>query len=657
MAVNRYDRPAEVPIMNTYVPINFGELYRIGTAQKEAVDRAANEITGAITTFGQFQSPSAIDTQNYYNASIGQVSDLIEEAATNPDAMKDANFRSRLQSRINNLDYATLSNLRQSSQNLQERQQMIAKMQAAGRYNPQWDQIDINNWNTTQQGIMNELAPVEYINANELSNKYFDNLRPGSLPDVWKNGIKYNAIGNTYEDLLAVAKSHQNDLINTPQGQQYYKQFLNQYGGDEDKAREAFTDMIAQSQIDRTLRPTLSPDPLFMEDLKMRYRYGAASNTQVSTALPTRLDFINSSIQKTTNRALGAESIGQYRDYMANIANKYGQNDNVGKDAAKKLKRIDSYIDDVDNYSRLYQQYANAYNETGDERYLIAARQAEQVATERNMQLQGMAQSTNMLDQFKQASGFDAFNKSKDKFSSEGYIAGVKRAIDSVKAEVPVGDQDALLTQLRGLPAVITDENGTQRQAYQFANTEGFLLPETVFQTVTKTSPRTIKRTAGALGDDRFPLKEAIETGQINGVNFIPDNGIIQMGQNKLLTGKIRIPKSEVQRKLGKGTYSGKGTWSQALGIMALPLTGRESTPAAVRRLFGGEEVTQLVGEDGIEYFEIDALRKLPSENVAPAYWQNVNQHYQQGQNYGGIGGSSQAGKAYEESARQTLGF
>nr|DAL01644.1 MAG TPA: hypothetical protein [Caudoviricetes sp.] len=40
------------------------------------------------------------------------MSDLVEQAATNPDAMKDANFRSRLQSRINNLDYATLSNLR-----------------------------------------------------------------------------------------------------------------------------------------------------------------------------------------------------------------------------------------------------------------------------------------------------------------------------------------------------------------------------------------------------------------------------------------------------------------------------------------------------------------------------------------------------------------
>nr|DAL01642.1 MAG TPA: hypothetical protein [Caudoviricetes sp.] len=111
--------------------------------------------------------------------------------------------------------------------------------------------------------------------------------------------------------------------------------------------------MVAQSQIDRTLRPTLTPDPLFMENLKMQYRY---------TALPTRLDFINASIQNSTNRQLGVESIGQYRNYIADIASKYGPNDKISKDAKSKLGRIDSYIEDVQNNSRLYAQYADAYN-------------------------------------------------------------------------------------------------------------------------------------------------------------------------------------------------------------------------------------------------------------------------------------------------------
>lgn len=634
--------------MNTYVPINFGELYRIGATQREAVDKAANEFTNTITTFGQFQSPSAVDTQNYYNASIGQVKDLIEEAATNPDAMKDANFRSRLQSRINNLDYSNLSNFRQSAENLKARQQMIARMQAAGKYNENWDDIDITNWNTSQQGIMNNLAPVEYMNANELSQKYFDNLRPGSLGDVWKNGIKYNVTGNNMNDLLAVAKAHQNDLINTPQGQKYYEQFLKQYEGDEAKASEAFTDMIAQSHIDRTLRPQLTPDPMFMEQLRNSYR--SAGSVEIEKKLPTRLDFINESIQKSTNKAIGIDNIRDYRNDVERIANAYGKDNEVSKNAANRLKRVDGYIKDLEESSALYEQYAKAYRATGDERYLLAAQQAERIATQRQMQLQGMAQSDVMLRQFKEASGFDAFNKSKSSgYSTKGYINGVKRAIDAVKAEIPVGDTDGLLTELRGLPELITDEDGGKQQAYQFSDSRGFVLPETIFVAATKTSPREVKRDAGWLGDDRFPLKEAIESGNINSVSFIPDNGVVQIGNNKVLTGKIRIPKTEVQNKLGKGTYAG-------LGVLAAPLTGKAPTSAAIRDLFGGREVKQLVGKDGIEYFEIDGMRKLPSEEVAPAYWQNINQHYQQGKKYGGIGGASQASKAYGESAEQTLG-
>ena len=67
MQANRYDRAAEAPIINTYVPINFGELYRIGQAQRDAVESAAKDFANTVAKFGEFQSPSAIDTQKYYD--------------------------------------------------------------------------------------------------------------------------------------------------------------------------------------------------------------------------------------------------------------------------------------------------------------------------------------------------------------------------------------------------------------------------------------------------------------------------------------------------------------------------------------------------------------------------------------------------------------
>jgi len=54
-------------------------------------------------------------------------------------------------------------------------------MQSEGRYNPNWDNVNISNWDTSKQGIMTDLSPVRYMTANELSNQYFDNMRPGAL--------------------------------------------------------------------------------------------------------------------------------------------------------------------------------------------------------------------------------------------------------------------------------------------------------------------------------------------------------------------------------------------------------------------------------------------------------------------------------------------
>lgn len=187
MQANRYDRAAEAPIMNTYVPINFGELYRIGQAQRQAVEQAANEFTNTVSKFGEFQSPSAVDTQRYYENSLGKIRDLIDEAATNPDAMKDANFRARLNSRIANLDYATLSNLKQSREGMLARQKANQELMIKGMYNPLWHDVDFTNYNTVDSGIFNDVAPLAYKSEVDLVRPYVDNLKASfmGVKDGW----------------------------------------------------------------------------------------------------------------------------------------------------------------------------------------------------------------------------------------------------------------------------------------------------------------------------------------------------------------------------------------------------------------------------------------------------------------------------------------
>lgn len=239
MQANRYDRAAEAPIMNTYVPINFGELYRIGQAQRQAVEQAANEFTNIVSKFGEFQSPSAVDTQRYYENSLGKIRDLIDEAATNPDAMKDANFRARLNSRIANLDYATLSNLKQSREGMLARQKANQELMIKGMYNPLWHDVDFTNYNTVDSGIFNDVAPLAYKSEVDLVRPYVDNMK-ASFMGV-KDGWIHQGVSTDRTDYEI--QRNLSSIQNTPEYQKHLEVLQ----------RQGLSRQDAEEQLDRTL--------------------------------------------------------------------------------------------------------------------------------------------------------------------------------------------------------------------------------------------------------------------------------------------------------------------------------------------------------------------------------------------------------------------
>lgn len=239
MQANRYDRAAEAPIMNTYVPINFGELYRIGQAQRQAVEQAANEFTNIVSKFGEFQSPSAVDTQRYYENSLGKIRDLIDEAATNPDAMKDANYRARLNSRIANLDYATLSNLKQSREGMLARQKANQELMIKGMYNPLWHDVDFTNYNTVDSGIFNDVAPLAYKSEVDLVRPYVDNLK-ASFMGV-KDGWIHQGVSTDRTDYEI--QRNLSSIQNTPEYQKHLEVLQ----------RQGLSRQDAEEQLNRTL--------------------------------------------------------------------------------------------------------------------------------------------------------------------------------------------------------------------------------------------------------------------------------------------------------------------------------------------------------------------------------------------------------------------
>lgn len=654
MTANRYDQAAEAPILNTYVPINFGELYRIGATQKAAVEDAAKQFGTALQKFGEFRSPSSVDTENWYRLTTGRedVQEAVRQIASNPDALKDAAFRSNLQSLINSTDYASLSLLKESADNLRAGLEMRAKMEAEGKYKQSWDQSNILQYDTLgNKSVFNDITPIRYMTADELSNPYFSNLKPSSLGTVYRDGVLYDRSGITYDTLYNIADARFNDLINTPQGQQYYKEALQASGGNEAAAREAFVGMIADSQRDRIVNQD-TVNPLWLLQAKESAR--RSGKDEIIRPNPTRLDFLNESITRSVQSRIGSR-FDQYRNYIEGLITKY-PNSKIADDAEKGVQNIDNMMNSYMQLNRAAMEYSNMYRSTGDDNALVIARSASDAADRLQSRMLGLANKHILRDEFQKVSGFSPISVDSNKeYSKQGYLKGVNSALDIIKGNVSLLESDDLLTGIGGSQQEIKDENGTTKNVYQFNDSRGFLLPETVFQIASETTPRKAERVAGIGRDTSFPLKEVLESGNLSDVQFLPEGKMVKVGPGTFaLSGKIRIPKERIEQALGTGLWSDKGLTQGFADNLVAPF-GRQSTRTALKDLYKASEVTEVVGEDSHEYFEMDIFKALPSTNNAPEFWQRVNQRWQGGSPTG-IGGTSQAKNEYGTSALQTLG-
>lgn len=619
MAANMYDQAAQAQFINTYVPINFGELYRIGAAQKAAVDEAAQQFGTQLQKFGEFQSPSQVDTQRYYDLTIGRedFQNAINQMVANPDYLKDAANRSSLQSMINSIDYSTLSQLKQSSDNLNARQKMIAQMKAQGKYNPNWDDININLWDTSNKGIMTELSPLEWMNANQLSNVYFDNLKPSTLQSVYKDGVKYQRQGITYDTLKGIAEARFNDLIATPQGQMYYRDALRASGGDEAAAKEAFTTMIADSQRDRIVEQE-TIDPYWLAMAKQRM---SAGSNQPYSVMPTRQQMLET-------------------DWSSKVVPKFS---NIPESSRKEIENLASIA------KAEYDKYQKSGSDEDYINYLKAANRAQQYqsdAYQKNMQKL-------MKEDFQKAANFklsDDPNKSKE-YSRKGYLRGISYALDEASSTASLIKEDPILTSLGATYQDYTQANGQKVGVYQFNNSNGFMLPETVFQFATNTGQSKVKRDAGLFRSGDFPFKELVENGRLGDVQFVPENrqNLIQLGNNKLIKGKLRIPVEEIENTLGTGIlYSLKGD-APSDYLFPTTLFARQSTKRALEDNFGSREVKY--GEDGKPFYEVEVYRQLPDDNNGD-YWYQVNQLRENSPSQRGVGGATQAQAMQEQSVR-----
>lgn len=300
MAANMYDQAAQAQFINTYVPINFGELYRIGAAQKAAVDEAAQQFGTQLQKFGEFQSPSQIDTQRYYDLTIGRqdFQNAINQMVSNPDALKDAAFRSQLQSMINSVDYGTLSNLRSSRDAMLKRQEINQKLMLENRFNLLWHYVDFANYDTVNSKIFDDITPLPYMSVRELVEPYVNNLKGEFLGA--KNGFLWNGVTDEMTD--AQLQKNLSSIQNTPQYQKHLETYQ-KMGLNPEQAQQQLLNEIYTAGREYTWNKA-DRDPMAIENMRLQRKYASAANTANNLLNLTRVlesDATRNHLLKFTN--------------------------------------------------------------------------------------------------------------------------------------------------------------------------------------------------------------------------------------------------------------------------------------------------------------------------------------------------------------------
>lgn len=266
--VNMYDQPAQAKFINTYVPINFDQLYRIGQTQKQEVDKAVQDLSGQLSKWSEFQSPSAVDTSKYYDLTIGKMAPTIQELAANPDMLKTAEGRSRIQSLINSVDYKSLGALKQSREALLERQKMNQKLALEGKFDPRWHFVDFANYDTLDptKGIFQDVSPLAYKSEVDLVKPFVDNLKPGWIKN--QGGFEYSGVTpqRTDQEIMKNISSIQN----TPEYAKHL-QVLQQQGLTPEQAEYQLNTTLINAGREFAYEQR-ERDPWFLESMRLQAR-------------------------------------------------------------------------------------------------------------------------------------------------------------------------------------------------------------------------------------------------------------------------------------------------------------------------------------------------------------------------------------------------
>lgn len=194
--VYAYDKWIELPTKDIY---DTQMMLASINAAKDMYDKGQAAIKDFYKTYGDFTSPFRKDMEAYDAIVNKPVRDMMNYMYENGiDPLRSAEGRAAIMQLINTVPTGTVNQLRESAEIGKEYQKNLAKLQAAGKYNPEFEKMmlggrSIDDYSTLNDGIWQRISPSEYKDLNQYTSHIFDKI-DDSFIGVDKNGYEWYGV-------------------------------------------------------------------------------------------------------------------------------------------------------------------------------------------------------------------------------------------------------------------------------------------------------------------------------------------------------------------------------------------------------------------------------------------------------------------------------
>lgn len=353
MAVNRYDQAYISPYVEQYTPIPFDALLRVGQQYAQDRDKTEAAFQNALTQYRDFNSPSAVDTQRWYDLTVAPATQLANEIASNPELLRSPEGRRRIQNFINTRPYAELSQLERSRDQMIQRQKNIAELIKDGTYNTAWHNLNMSNYDTLKQGIFSDINVTPYKTTFELVKPYIDGIDDSYIRT--QGGFDY--YGVTPERIQQVVGANINSLLSSPQGVEYMRQYIRQGYSPADAQKLLANELIsASAKFAHENRKTNPFATMQYNDQLIRRRWADPNNPanrDKNPDNPRNPNYLTNSLQRT-----GIEQYAKARIDLLSTIPGYRQANDVLR-MSNDQQRIDganAVLEDIDAKTQNPQQ-------------------------------------------------------------------------------------------------------------------------------------------------------------------------------------------------------------------------------------------------------------------------------------------------------------